>query len=280
MVPGTSILAGVGQDRALHLLTLDPKTGAIQKFRNRDPLQPPGLQNKPQNTTPVPLDRAPAWPIPVWTEGDGFNAAISAAGAVWVWREHPWLPEASGWHDLGKLPGTSQASIDSVLHLASAGGTSKIMALSGGRLFTRDWPKEETPWQEIKIKDGKSKPASIAPVFVRVGDVLATSVNEGAICISELGKLFRVAVDGTCTPVPNTDGDVFDVAIKPIAIKSSSDLYVVAKLDKSQKLVAIGPTPKHRTEHELSSTASVVGALGVTISNGDIHLLVTVRDRA
>src|SRR2546422_7954452 len=36
-----SIIAGVGQDRFLHLLQFNPTTRALTKFHDREPLQPP-----------------------------------------------------------------------------------------------------------------------------------------------------------------------------------------------------------------------------------------------
>jgi hypothetical protein len=106
-------LAGVGADRKLHLLQFDANTRELEKFRDREPLQPPvpGFNGQADASTPVPLDAKPPWRLPMWNEGLDFLVASSAGGNVWLWHEKLFDFNNSGWIPFDEAPASTATCI-------------------------------------------------------------------------------------------------------------------------------------------------------------------------
>ncbi len=136
------VLAGVGQDRALHLLQINAPTGVLGNLPNREALQPPlpSLAGNSASGTTVQLDKRPTWRLPVWGEPDdsslgspvGFAVATSAGDAIWIWREFSETTK-SGWLDFGSLPAANGSTppIAGLVYLAKATSSSaKLLAVT------------------------------------------------------------------------------------------------------------------------------------------------------
>ena len=130
----------------MHLLSFNPTTGAIGKFRDRDPLQPPqpGYLGNAEEGNAIALDEQPLWRLPVWSEFDpfpfdafaGFLVGSCAGDVIWVWHEHSLLPQSSGWINFGQLPTDDpamNAAVDGLVYLAGIPPT--LAALRGGATF-------------------------------------------------------------------------------------------------------------------------------------------------
>jgi hypothetical protein len=229
----TSVLAGVAKDRALHLIQFNAKTGAITKFLQREPLQPPlpGYLGVVEPGNTVALDAQPRWRLPIWHEpdffGTGFLVGVSAGAAIWAWREVPVLQSLSGWVNFGPLPAsTARASdpVDGLVHLA--GVAPKLAALQGTRLYVRDLAVG-SQWDEIDTEDAGNNPIalkSIVPVLLETGG-LVTSVAEGMVGVSDNNKLYTVTTAGLCTQLSPTD---VDIDVRPVAVRDAAGDLVVA----------------------------------------------------
>jgi len=274
----TSVLAGVGKDRALHLYEFKSSTGDITDLLGRSALQPPlpgySGQTKPGNT--VQLDQQPSWRLPMWSESDfppwkGFCVGVAGGDAIWIWHEHP-IPTNSGWIELGRLsPGETGGStpVSGLVYLS--GTPSKIMALHRGLLFERDWPNG-TKWTPVPT-DVELK--SIVPVLVADAEGrLVTSLVDGMVGISDDNKLFSISASGACTQLGTFSS--FDCTIRPVAIMDGASMIVLA-VDNSnpQNLVSFAP-PAITTKELLGVDDQVTGGLDVLVSNG-VHFIVSVK---
>jgi len=290
--PGTSIIAGVGQDRFLHLLQFNPTSRTLTKFRDREPLQPPlsgFFGAAPSTPNPVALDSQPLWRLPMWVEnsfdglfGQELLVAMTAGNDVWLWREMLNLPVLSGWFPLGQLPvgGTgTPVPVAGLLYLADA-AQSKIVALCHSKLFVRDWPAE-TQWQPVDTLDAANNPVvlrSVVPVLLDNGSgQLVTSVSAGMVGVSDTNDLYSVDTAGLCTFLANG----FETDIRPAAFRDSTNITTVVGVDLSDppKLIAFRNTASSATV-DVPSSSKVVRAIEVMLSNSELHFLVSAKGSA
>lgn len=288
-----TVLAGVAKDRSLHLHSLNPTTGAIDRFRDRGPLQPPqpGFLGNAEAGNTVALDAQPPWQLPVWSEPDpppyasaaGFLVGTSDGDSIWIWHEHSADSQRSGWISYGKLPPASStantnAAVDGLVYLAGqAGAASALVALRGGELYTREWPNGP---QWGKVDTGGVTLKSIVPILVvDASGRLKTSTSAGMVGIDDQDKLFLVDTNGTCKPVTPVPANVkFDTRIRPVAIKSATELNVAAvTASDPPQLVATKVTTS--TQKVTLNDTKILAALEAVLVNGTaFHVLATVRD--
>lgn len=285
-----TVLAGVGQDRALHLFSFNPTTGAIAKFLDRDPLQPPipGFLGQTPEGLPVALDPKPPWRLPVWNEPDpvlfpgfpfaSFVVGVTAGNAIWMWRENEADRTQSGWVNFGELPLSAVTPSPPIDGLVFLGVQRTLAALRGGELFLRDWPTgaEWTPVDTLEAGNPVTL-ASIVPVFIEdpVSGELVTDVLAGMVGISTTGDLFHVATNGVCTPLPGGVG--LNTAIRPVAVEVGGDLVAVAATDSDPPdLIAVHSSlPLEQTT--LPAGTKLMGALDVVLAGGTVHVLASIR---
>ncbi len=294
----TSVLAGVGKDRALHLYELKSSTGDLIKLRGREELQPPlpGYTGQASQGATVPLDKQPAWRLPIWVEPDtvgiagflsatswGFLVAVAAGSEIWAWREAAFDQTKSGWIPFGSLPSNNSApgsSVSGLVYLAGSSNDSSLVALRNQEMFVRE-RKDGATWYQKKTKDSVGDPvflASIVPVLQKdITGKFVTSKSEGMVGIADNGKLFKVDVNGTCIPL--MPSRTFKTDISPTAFTDSSHTLCVVAVDaSSRKLVASNRTK----EKILPLGANVAGALEAVLvgSDNDFHVVATVDDGA
>lgn len=276
------VLVGVAKDRALHLLSFNPATGEIDKFRDRGPLQPPG-------PPPVALDPQPPWPLPVWSEVDfffsaGFLVATSAKDAIWIWREHSILPNLSQWIDFGKLPTNgpvTDSPVDGLVFLN--GAPSLLMALREGRLFKRTWSTPGPQWDPVITRTATTtiRLKSIVPVLVRDPfGRLVTSTTAGLLGIDDQNKLFEVNTDGTCTR--RLGAIDFDPKIRPVGIEIGGQLTLAAvtkPADETDPQDLVANNTLTTEQVTLDAGTKVLVALDAIVAGpSTVHVLATVRE--
>jgi hypothetical protein len=265
-------VAGVGADRELHLLEFNPSTRRLDKFRNREPLQPPspGFNGQAARLNPVPLDIKPKWRLPMWMQGVDFLVGTTAGANVWLWHEKFFDPLNSGWIEFGQVPGATQLStapIDALVYLE--GAPSKLVGLREGKLAVRDWPNGLN-WAPVPT------PVALESIVPVLGDngfgQLVTSDAAGMLGISAK-KLYHVKSDGTCTLLSSVN---FDVAVAPAAVMAGTSLAFVAVEDGTGQLIAHHPSITAPSPPDLGTNAFVVGAIEVVLRGTDFHFLVAV----
>lgn len=228
-------IAGVGQDAALHLYLVNETSGAITQFPNRDPLQPPKPRANSQlaEGEPIALTKKPNWRPAMWSapSPSGFFSqavftGVSAGANVWVWKESVFLPWTSGWIGFGPVDpnAAASASLDGLVYLDAPG---TLFALLDGALFTHGTAEAGAgaPWVEVELLEGGAalagKLKSIAPVHSRVaGGDWSGNVADGLVGVVVDGaasSVYFIAANGTCRPVPNSDG-ALDTTL-PVAAK-------------------------------------------------------------
>lgn len=270
------VLAGVGADRKLHLLKLEsgPK---LEKFRDREPLQPPvpRFAAQPEQSTPIALDEKPPWRVPIWSEGFDFFVGVTAKADVWMWREQASDKNSSGWIPLGPVPAasaTSAAPIDGLVYLAD-NTQPRLAALREGKLSLLDLP-DGTVWSDVPTKQGNVDVVlkSIVPVLLDNGfGQLITSATEGMVGVSENGQLFGVSTTGACTLLlPGVDFN-----IRPAAVRVGGNL-IAAAVDSVNAWVVAYRTATAPEQVALESGARVLGPLDVVLQGIDIHFLASV----
>jgi hypothetical protein len=235
-----SVLAGVGKDRNLHLLSMDGN-GVIGGFHEREPLQPSQPSVGSGNITgDVALDPQPAWRLPVWSESDGFYVGTTAGDAVWLWREAADPAAPSGWIDFARLtPGSPTTSpvISALVYLANTTPESGVLiALKDGELFRRDRTVGSS-WESLATDPPQKKLKSIVPILAKdASNGLATSIDEGMLAIDESGDLLRVTDLDDRTPLSVRN---LDYSVSPVGIVISGELAIGAvRYDDPPKLVA------------------------------------------
>jgi hypothetical protein len=276
------VLAGVAQDRALHLLELNQGSGTISKFLQRDPLQPPnpGFQGQSQPIEPVALDAKPPWRLPVWFESSpaGFMVGVTAGNAVWGWREDDNDRNQSGWVNLGELPLDTQTPARGIDGLVYLGGASPVMAaLRGETLFIRDSSSHPPTWNKTDTTIGGNavRLKSIVPVLVDNGSgQLVTLRIAGMVGVSTNNKLFHIAADGTCSSMLQMTN--FDPTVRPVAVVVGAQLFVAGvDIANPPNLVALLQGSPSKVE---PLTAGVVGSLDVVLSGSQPHVIASVAD--
>jgi len=290
-----TVMAGVAKDRSLHLIFINPGTGVLTNFNGRGPLQPPSPHylSGEEKGGRIALDMQPAWQLPVWPEDaaapfPGFLVGTAAGDRVWIWREHPFVPTASGWVDFGVLPATVASQNAAVQGLVYLGGPPEaIVALYDNKMFTSPWSigTMSPVWAEKPLLDG-TQPVSLVSIVPILSDDgaghLVTSSADGMIGISDQGEMFRVAADGTCAPVSEFATYEFDRALRPVAIKIGTTLSIagvtVATNTDPQKIVAHDGVSAFEKDLPFENGASVVSSLEGLVIGGFLHIMATVKD--
>jgi hypothetical protein len=282
-----TVLAGVAQDRALHLLAFDVPD-SINKFRQREPLQPPlpGFQGQAQASNTVTLDMKPGWRLPVWSEPNpaGFLIGVSAGDAIWIWREDEADQNQSGWISFGELPSDTQTParpVDGLVYLADT--SPALAALRGGQLFIREWPNGSTWGDPVRTEHGGTtiELASIVPVLVDNGSgQLITSKTAGMVGVGHTKELFHISIDGTCTRLLATFN--FNASIRPVAIKIAGERIVAAvtEADPPELVTSHTNTTLGRKQVTLDANTKVAGGLEVALIDGVVYVLTSVHDNA
>jgi len=277
-----NILAGLGRDRALHLLQFDAGTGSLQKLREREPLQPPlpALPGTTPSPNPVALDRQPRWRLPMWTEADlDLLVATTAGGDVWIWREDSLVQSNSGWLSWGSFPATTPPAtraVDGLIYLAD-GAAPQMVALREGRLFVRAWPGGPQ-WTEVATEEAGNPVVltAIVPILVLSGGELVTSaaLPVGMVGVADDDTLYTVTLAGQCTQISPTD---FDASVPPVAVQNPADgRLVVAMRRRSQPEIITFHALYGESTAPLEAGARVLG-FDAIISGGALHLLASVR---
>jgi len=228
------VLAGVGADNALHLLAIDPVTGGITKFPDREPLQPPvpGYAGAATTGANVTLDKEPRYRLPVWRETDAasanprFAVATIAGKDVWVWLEREDNSHQSGWVEFGPLPTTTSDAVASLVYLSDPLAP-LLVAVQGQNLWIREWTEAQPPvlpWAFAPTTDPAPVTLkALVPILDLAG--LVTSAANDLVGVSDGNELYTVTLGGACTSLGPTDAD-FDVP--PIAVLNApNDLIVV-----------------------------------------------------
>jgi hypothetical protein len=163
------VVAGVGEDRALHLFAVDPATGSLSPFLNREALQPPmptfgGLASASPLTA---LVGKPRWRLPVWSEGPAFRVAVAAGSHIWVWAENTVERLKSGWLDYGELPQNGSPGQIAGLVFLDDGAAPKLVALQAGGAVSIRPAGQAGSWVGVatELAGATVKLAAIAPVW-------------------------------------------------------------------------------------------------------------------
>jgi hypothetical protein len=271
-ISGTNLLAGVGQDQALHLLQFDSSSRTLKKYLNRDPLRPPspGFGGvAPSSTNPVQLDAKPPWRLPMWIEFHPFASvdlfvATTAGNEVWIWHERIGDSSKSGWLSLGPLSTTAASGtsdpVDGLVYLADL-VSPKIAALRDGKLFVRDWPTGAN-WTTVPTLDTGVTVVlkSIVPVIKSDAGQLVTSVADGMVGVSDGNDLYSVTATGVCTKLGT---DQFSIESRVAAFMYSSKLTVVGVDASDPAALNAFRESGVAANATIPSTAKVVGAVEV-----------------
>ena len=270
------VLAGVARDGALHLLQVNELTGAIKKFRDREPLRPnpPGVNAE---ATGVRLDAQPQGRVPIWHEATDLNSffvATTAGSTVWVWHEDFAQPTKSDWIELKGVPegaATPDAKISDVVYFGDA--SEKLVALRGNQLSVRDWPNGDQ-WKPVATKTGGNSIALTAIVPVLSGAALTTKELDGMVGVSVGKDLLSVSSSGACTPLGPASNVV--AAIRPVAVKHGTQLIVAFVQAAPRKLVTLYESDGAK-EVTLAAPDNEVRGLGVTVSGTSLYFLAAAR---
>ena len=283
------VLAGVGHDRALHLLQLDSATGTVTSLNNRPPLYPPSpaFLTGPAAGSPISLDAAPTWRPAVWlwtppNNPPGFAVAVCGDSTVWVWGESPSITQ-SGWVNFGDIPpSTPPQSISSLIVLVEAGKTT-LFALRNSKLYRRVIaPILDATWTEVPTSDAGGTIRLLSIVAVREFDAtFAETGTAGMVGIDDQGDLYQVSTTGVnagfCTQLLLGAGTL-DEMVLPAAVKVAGTSMVAAVIkdpnlkliiDRAGVLVAPPlPIPQRQA----------LKALEPVLDGGTLHILVTSTD--
>lgn len=238
-----SVIAGVGMDGALHLFNFSASNPTLKKFRDCEPLLPP-YPARPGSATGRPaakLDRPSQWKLPTWSDSFfDFRVAAASAADVWIWEEEL-VHDQSGWRFGGNVPSNGQGPIDGLVYLN--GPAPRLFALRDEVLFWRS-PLGDDEWKPLDTAEAGApiKLKAIVPVMTRSFGALVTSTAAGLIGVSSGAnpKLYKVAIDGTCTSLPVNANYDFSLDVLPAAgaDPNGANLVVVASSLDRTELVA------------------------------------------
>ena len=264
-------LAGVAGDRALHLLQFKPVTRTLEKFLDREPLQPPspGFNGQAEAINAVALDAKPPWHLPAWGVGFEFFVGVTAGPDVWIWHETILNQVNSGWVHFGQVPGalpSSTAPIDGLVYLDDP--SPKLAALRDGQLWMRDWPNGP---QWVLVPTPVALKSIVPVLVVDPNDHLVTSATEGMVGVDDTNSLFRVSIAGACSPLLAGTSVSFD--IRPAAVFDGTDFGVLAVNTSNPPHLVGEHTTALPVDEQLDTDAHVAGALDAVHHNSQIHFL-------
>ena len=273
-----TVLAGVAQDRALHLFRFDP-TGRIEKFLQREPLQPPlpGFNGIASTTDRVALDAKPPWRLPVWNAGQDFLIGATAGGQVWVWHEKDGDQSNSGWLSLGEIPPSvppATLPVDGLVHLADAVAP-QLAVLREGKLFLRDF-SNNAQFTPVATKVGTNVIVlrSIVPILNETASgELVTSTTLGMIGVANDGKLYRVPLNGQCVALPPVN---VDVDVRPIAVQRNAGPRIVVVAHQNKRDFISSHSVHNERTVQLEAGARILG-FDAVISGGELNFLASVQ---
>jgi hypothetical protein len=295
------VLAGVAKDGALHLLAVDAASGAVTRFLNRDPLQPPapGFDGQATSGSAIALDSpfppagtnaAPRqWRLPVWTEAEialpapgasGFLVGISAGNAIWAWHEHPNDARKSGWISFGTLPAVSPAPtrdepVAGLVYLAGPTPDASLLVALKNRQLWKRLRKDGSTWEQVQTVQGGNAVLleSIVPVL-DAGNQFATSVARGMAGVSSAGKVYSVDSSGACTLLMSNA----DVGVRPVAVWTGGHLVVAFVRPGTAHRVAVRHDSFARDAViKFNEDDAQVLGFDVTQTGGNVTFLASVR---
>ena len=272
-----TVLAGVAADRALHLFALNQGTGTLDKFREREPLQPPG----------VALDKQPGWALPIWYEPatpsarEQFLVAASAGDDIWAWREDAADGNTSNWESFEAIPTTNPPPATPISGLVYLGGANpELVALRNYQMSRRPRAAGQ-PWVKVPTLHGAAtvKLRSIVPVIsANAWGQRVTSSGDGMVGIADDGALFGVSNAGACTRLLSLR--TFAKDVRPVAVRlAGGDIVVVAVEVAPYQLVAWQVTAAVE-EHVPITPGTVVANLDAEIFGAVLHVFAAVQDGA
>jgi hypothetical protein len=273
------VLVGVGRDRALHLLELDPSTGKVSPHNSRPPLYPPSpaFVSGPQPGSAISLDKDPQWRPPVWTAPwflPGFATAVCAGSTVWVWVEHPFV-FPSGWVNFGQIPSVSTPAPDMASLIALNEGGITLFALRESKLYSRVWGSS-LDWSEMATINLGATIRLVSIVAVRQFDAAFTEIGtSGMVGIDDNRKLFHFSAAGVCTPLMELDS--FDARILPAAVEVGGKRMAAAVIYDPVHASNI-ELKVFRDAVEVATTIPNRGALDAlepVLDGGTLHILLT-----
>ena len=264
-----TLLAGVGQDRALHLLSINSLSGVIGKFRDREPLRPPGPGAGVGGN--VQLDRRPVGRLPLWVEGEDIRVAVSAGDAVWVWQEDFDTPDESKWQSLDTIPAStanSDALIDDLVYLKDI---ATLFAVRDGRMYSRAWPGGAR-WDPVDTVNGTGpvKLTTLAPVLDRTSGTWSTSSTAGMIGVGDNQRLYTVTHTGACTKLSPTD---VNRTVRPLAARDGAGATVVALVHSQRNELAVFHSVHGKKEFDLPETDAKITGFEVVMAGTKLLFL-------
>ncbi len=274
-----TVLAGVAQDGALYLLNVDPLTGSISKFREREPLRPLPAEDKADSSPGIVLDRRPKGRLPVWhdaTDPKGFLVAATAGDTVWVWREHSAGRNASDWLPFGAVPAPATSPTAPIADLVYLADTSMLFALRGGLLSMRKWP-EGAQWSTVQTKDGANTVLldAIVPVLVEsAGSLLTSAAPSGGLIGVGGKKLYTVSAAGACAQLSPMDAAP---DVRPVAVRRSNGALIIALAQTSLRDVVMFHSVNNETPIQLVESQAKVKGFEAVLSGGDLYFLASVQ---
>ena len=274
-----TVLASVGQDRALHLDYFNASQSSIVPLYDRDPLQPPSpvYQASPSTSPPIFLDEKPTWRLPVWSIASDFFVAVAAGPQVWVWQESASDHTQSGWLDYRELPATGSTTdkVDALVYLG--GAVPQLAALRGGILAFRGLGTSDI-WTPVTTKDGAANVVTlktIAPVLSIAGTQLVTSVAAGLVGITANGDLYSVSAAGLCTSLLTP---ALFPTIQPVGLQTAGNPTVIC-VDNLKSTLVLYQAGSPVTSQPLPNNGIVVGgSLEATTDGTDVTVLASVLE--
>lgn len=274
------VLAGVGQDGALHLFAFDAAQATLARLFDGEPLQPPSpaYGSGPIAAPSIALDRKPRWRLPTWAEGQDFMVAATAGSHVWAWGENATDSKKSGWRDFGALPTDAPkgSPVEGLVYLE--GTPSRLVALRGGKLYLRATAEGST-WSAVPTKAGNTVVVLkvISPILIIDRGRLVSSAAEGMVGVADDGKLYTVTIDGACISLARATE--LSMEVTPIALKDAGKLTVVAASQSRTSLVAVIHNGTGTSRSSKPLRGSILGfSLEAALDGTHLASLVTVRD--
>ncbi len=278
------VVAGVGEDRALHLFSVDAVTGSLRPLPNRDGLQPPrpGLQGRVYEAPPAVLARKPTWRLPTWWVGDDFIVGVAAGSHVWAWLELANNAPQSGWMDLGALPpgevvalvGMDMSPFRGLVALQKTGVLSVRIAGEGLGGWTQVTPRDTGVDVTLTM---------IAPALQLADMRLAPSascIGIGTVALNNnvrsAPRLYEITADGVCQPLQT---DHISDKVQPVAFVDGGVVHAIAVRDTLDELV-LARSGMAEVTRSLGTLRAVPGSLDVTMPGADFVVCAVLQDGA